>query len=131
MKKIAALVVVLVLFTNCKEQVTTATTSDVETSIEADLVTMRGEFIYYDKAAVLQTPHTIYGVILDDMAETLRREIAPYKTQETDMVTVTLRAKRIPKPASEEGWPIRIEIKDILKIEPPEQGAQQVIEISK
>jgi len=129
MKNIGIIVVALLLFTSCKDP--SAQNHTTQSQNDDELVTMRGEFIYYDKAAVLQTPHTIYGVILDDMAENLRREIEPYKTTETDMVTVTLRAKRIPKPASEEGWPVRIEIKDILKIEQPEPNAQKVIELSK
>lgn len=129
MRHFQLLIVFLLLSTACKNDAE-KTTAVSQPSVEDGLVTMRGEFIYYGGAAVLQTPNTIYGVVLDDMAEKLRNDVSSYQLEETDMVTVTLRAKRIPKPKGEEGWPFRIEIKDILKIEQPEQGAQDVIELS-
>jgi hypothetical protein len=92
------------------------------------MVTMRVEFIYYDGAAVLQTPNTIYGVIVYDQLEKLNQQVTPYKSSDLDMVTVTLKAKRIPKPEGEEGWPFSIKIKEIIKIEKPEPSAQELIE---
>ncbi|MEM1003182.1 MAG: hypothetical protein AAGH46_11085, partial [Bacteroidota bacterium] len=123
MKFFRLLIVFMTLVTACKNQ-NNADSVTSQASAEDGLVTMRGEFIYFDGAAVLQTPNTIYGVVLDDMADTLREEVKSFQVNETDMVTVTLRAKRIPKPEEEEGWPFRIQIKEILKIEQPEQGAQ-------
>ena len=120
----------LLLVSSCKNESKPSTT-EPETSTEEGLVTMQGDFIYYDGAAVLQTRNTIYGVVLDGMAEELNQRVAPYKTSGTDMVTVTLKAKRIPKNEGEDTWPFSIEIKEIIKIEQPEPGAHEVIELSK
>ena len=35
------------------------------------------------------------------------------------MVPVEIRGKIIPKPENEEGWPLRVEIKEILNISKP------------
>jgi hypothetical protein len=95
---------------SCKNNTTQHSVSHQPTG-EQGMVTMRGEFIYYDGAAVLQTPNTIYGVIVDDQLEKLNQQVTPYKSSDLDMVTVTLKAKRIPKPEGEEGWPFSIKIK--------------------
>lgn len=118
------------VLSSCKDQKTGVESSD-QAAVEDGLVTMRGEFIYHNDAAVLQTKNSIYGVVLDDMAETLREEVKPFQNTPLDMITVTLRAKRIAKPEGEDGWPFSIEIKEILKIEQAEPGAQNVIELSK
>lgn len=125
------LTVLLLLLNSCNNSSKRTEKEDNQPALEEGLVTMRGDFIYYDGAAVLQTRRTIYGVVLDDMAEELNRKIAPYKKSETDMVTVTLKGKRIPKAEGEDAWPFSIEIKEIIKIEQPEPDAQEVIELSK
>lgn len=130
MKYYTLLIVFILSFSACKNN-TGSATETASKSQDQNLVTMQGEFIYHDGAAVLQTKHQIYGVVIDDMLNTLQKEVSPYKTSDLDMVTVTLKAKRIAKPEGEEGWPFRIEIKEILKIERPESGAQDVIELSK
>ncbi|WP_115460620.1 hypothetical protein [Winogradskyella aurantiaca] len=121
----------LIVLVSCKNEAGTAEAASTMPNAEDGLVTMRGEFIFHDGAAVLQTRNTIYGVVIDDMLEELQRQVIPYKKSDLDMVTVTLRGKRIPKPEGTEGWPFSIEIKEILKIENPESGTQDVIELSK
>jgi hypothetical protein len=39
-----------------------------------------------------------------------------YKTEPTDYVAVEIRGEIIPKPENEEGWPYRINIKEILNV---------------
>lgn len=121
----------LIVLVGCKNEAGTAEAVSTMPNAEDGLVTMRGEFIFHDGAAVLQTRNTIYGVVIDDMLEELQKQVIPYKKSDLDMVTVTLRGKRIPKPEGTEGWPFSIEIKEILKIENPESGTQDVIELSK
>ena len=123
------LIIFLLLVSSCKNNSQPAEAEENQSAVEEGLVTMQGDFIYYEGAAVLQTRHTIYGVVLDNMAEELNRKVGPYKKSETDMVTVTLKGKRIPKAEGEDAWPFSIEIKEIIKIEQPEPGAQEVIEL--
>ena len=39
-----------------------------------------------------------------------------YKKEPTDYVSVEIRGEIIPKPENEEGWPYRINIKEILNV---------------
>lgn len=131
MRFTSIILLALILLVSCKNETKTAEAVNTMPSAEDGLVTMRGEFIYHDGAAVLQTKNTIYGVVIDDMLEELQKQVLPFKKSDLDMVTVTLRGKRIPKPEGTEGWPFSVEIKEILKIENPESGTQDVIELSK
>ena len=94
------------------------------------LVTMRGEFVYYADAAVLQTPREIYGVVIDENMHKLNNQVAEFKTEDTDMVPVTVRVRKFEKDEEEEGWQYRVEIKEILKVEKPKQNKEDVIKLS-
>ena len=93
-------------------------------------ITMRGEFIYYADAAVFQTPTEIYGVVIDENMHKLNEQAKPFKKEATDGVMVTARVKKIAKPKGEEGWPWKVEIKEILKVEAPDPNKEDVIKLS-
>ena len=95
------------------------------------LVTLRGEFIYIADAAVLQTSQDIYGVVIDQNMHKLNEQVKPFKKEDTDMVPVTVRVKKFPKPKNEEGWAFRVEIKEILKVEAPDAAKNDVIKLEK
>ena len=80
---------------------------------------MRGDFIYHSDAAVLQTQNNIYAVVIDDNMHKLNARVKPYKKENTDMIPVTVRVKKFPKPEGEEGWPFRVEIKEIIDVHQP------------
>jgi hypothetical protein len=94
------------------------------------LITMKGEFVYYADAAVLQTKNDIYGVVIDKNMHALADQVKPFKTEDTDMVPVTVRVRKFEKPKDEEGWPYRVEIKDILKVEAPSKNRDDVIKLA-
>ncbi len=94
-----------------------------------ELITMTGEFIYYADAAVLQTTNEIYGVVIDDKMHELDDQAKPYKVNDTDMVSVTVKVRRYEKPKNEEGWPYRVEIKEIVKVEKPDIKKQDIIKL--
>jgi hypothetical protein len=125
MKKSLVLLFVLTAFISCKNETKTeaekeAITKDAsgKTLKQNDgLVLLRGEFVYYADAAVLQTPNNaMYGVILNKKMHELNDLAKPFKKEATDYVFVELRGKLIPKPENEEGWDYRIDIKEILKV---------------
>ena len=93
------------------------------------LITMKGEFIYHSDAAILQTKTEIYAVVIDENMHLLEEQVKPFKKSETDMVPVTVRVRKFEKPEMEEGWQYRIEIKDILKVEAPEENKNDVIKL--
>lgn len=128
MKKVLLLVMCISVFT-CKNEgkATVSEAEDAEKSQEISfqlhskkdgLITLKGNFIYYGDAAVMQTSNEIYGVVINDKMLELNNKAKKFKTKDTDMVLATVKARKFPKPEGEEGWPLRLEIKEILKIEP-------------
>ncbi|MFC4722711.1 hypothetical protein ACFO5O_10285 [Geojedonia litorea] len=125
MKKGILLIMVLVAFLACKndskskESSESVENQEEKTEKQSDgLVLMKGEFVYFADAAVLQTnSNSIYGVVIDDKMHELDKMAQHYKKEPTDYVNVEIRVKIIPKPENEEGWPFRVEIKEILKVD--------------
>ena len=81
------------------------------------LVLLKGEFVYYADAAVLQTnSSSIYGVVINEKMHELDKLAQQYKKEPTDYLSVEIRGEIIPKHENEEGWPYRINIKEILNV---------------
>ena len=139
MKKVL-LLLTIIAFVSCKseskseENTTTieGTDNTERTEKQSDgLTLLKGEFIYYADAAVLQTPNEMYAVIIDDKMHELNERVMKYKTADTDMVPVEIRGKITPKPENEEGWDYRVEIKEILKVSKPNPEGGEMITIGK
>ena len=139
MKKLFFIALTLTAFMSCKndaksEQKEGAITSANEERTEKQsdgLTLLKGEFIYYADAAVLQTPNEMYAVIIDDKMHELNEQAMKYKTADTDMVPVEIRGEITPKPENEEGWDYRVEIKEILKVSKPNPEGGEMITIGK
>lgn len=104
---------------------------DKSYSKDDGFITVKGEFVYYADAAVLQTASEIYGVVIDDNMHLLDEQVKAFKKEDTDMVPVTVRVKKFKKPENEEGWPYRVEIKEVLKVEAPNPNKEDVIKLAK
>lgn len=122
MKRAFLILLVSIAFISCKEEKHPQQNQALETTdvnLNDGLITMRGDFIYYSDAAVLQTQNNIYGVVVDDNMHKLNALVKPYKKEDTDMVPVTVRVRKFPKPTGEEGWDFRVEIKEIIDVHQP------------
>ena len=135
MKNILLLLMLFATLTNCKnnsksENKDSSEIKDERTEEQNNgLVLLKGEFVYFADAAVLQTnPSSIYGVIVNEKMHELDKLAQPYKTEPTDYVFVEIRGEIIPKPENEEGWPFRINIKEILNVS-KSQNADEVIKL--
>ncbi len=139
MKKTILLVLVLSVFISCKNDSKTTEEKEIisadspeKTAKQNDgLTLLKGDFIYFADAAVLQTHKEVYGVIIDEKMHELNKLVQQYKIETTDMVPVEIRGKIIPKSENEEGWPFNVEIKEILKVSKPNPEANEVITIGK
>ncbi len=142
MKKIILLVLVLSAFISCKNDTKSipkaigkeniSTKGSEKTAKQSDgLTLLKGDFIYFADAAVLQTHKEVYGVVIDKKMHELDKQVQQYKIEFTDMVPVEIRGEIIPKPEDEEGWSYRVEIKEILKVSKPNPEANEVIKIGK
>ncbi|WP_431132802.1 hypothetical protein [Psychroserpens mesophilus] len=136
MKKLVILFVAAIVFTGCKNDAKTEKDTH-STGLENDktaqqndgLKTLVGQFIYYADAAVLQTRNDIYGVVINDKMHELNKMAESYKNDPTDYVTVQVRGTLIPKPEGEEGWPFRIDIKEIDNVKKYESKENDVIKL--
>ncbi|TPV34810.1 hypothetical protein FJ651_04555 [Paucihalobacter ruber] len=126
--RFVAILVLAATLLGCKQDVKTDSSSS-SYSKEDGLITMKGDFIYIDNAAVLQTSRDIYGVVVDDQMKELHKAVKPFQANATDMVPVTVRVRKFEKPADEEGWPYRVEIKEVLKVEEPDSNSIDVIKL--
>lgn len=138
MKKLL-LLFVLVTVVGCKKEVksdavedTTIIDENERTEKQSDGLThLKGQFIYYADAAVLQTHREVYGVIINDKMHEVNEMAKQFKKVATDMVSVEVRGKITPKAENEEGWPFRVEIVEILNVSAPDPNAGEMITIGK
>ncbi|WP_338732528.1 hypothetical protein [Mangrovimonas cancribranchiae] len=123
MKKLALLLLTFTLLVSCKNN-----TKKQDT--ESDNYTLlKGEFVYLADAAVLQTNLEVYGVIINDKMHELDNQVKQYKKEDTDMVPVEIMGLITPKPKNEEGWPFRVEIKEIIKVSKPDPNNKDVVKL--
>lgn len=125
MKKFVALFALIILFTSCKQEAKAdAETEDVVTKVSSveDVITLKGEFIYLDDAAVLNCGNKIYGVTIDKKMLELAAEVSIKKNDDYDMIPVIINGVITPNPALSEnndGWPEVVTIKEIVKVFAP------------
>ncbi|WP_250433348.1 hypothetical protein [Hanstruepera flava] len=136
MKKLALLLLSLIVLISCKNDKKTEETKPIDvdspnrTEKQSDgLTLLKGEFVYYADAAVLQTHREVYAVIIDDKMHELDKLAQQYKNEATDYVTVSIRGKITPKPTDEEGWPYRVAIKEILNVTASNPEANNVVKL--
>ncbi|MFK2818851.1 hypothetical protein U0L90_01885 [Flavobacteriaceae sp. LMIT009] len=131
----------LVAFIGCKKDVNkegeTYKTEEVQDNSERTekqsdgLTLLKGQFIYYADAAVLQTHVDVYGVIINDKMHELNEMVQKHKKVDTDMIPVEVRGRITPRPENEKGWDFRVEIVEILKVSAPDPNAGEMITIGK
>ena len=128
MKYITLLFFALALV-SCKNDKDSNATSNEETvENQSDgLVELKGEFVYYADAAVIEINEKMYGVIINDKMHELNRMAKPYKESPTDYVTVEVKGKLTEKPTNEEGWPYRLDIKEIVSVQKSEADKDDTI----
>ena len=135
MKKVVLLLLVTI-FVSCKNDANTEDKKVIgaddkeKTAKQSDgLTLLKGDFIYYSDAAVLQTPKNMYGVIVDAKMQELNDMAKAYKNEPTDFVQVEIRGKITPKPENEEGWPFRVEIKEILNVTKSADNSSETLKL--
>ncbi|MCH4822640.1 hypothetical protein ML462_05590 [Gramella lutea] len=76
---------------------------------------LEGDFVYIADAAVLRGENFVYGVTLDSMMQVLADKVSIVKTDDFEMIPVTVKAKIKPNP-EQEGWEEVIEIREIIEV---------------
>lgn len=114
MKKIFFITLILTAFISCKSE------SKTENTVYNDdeLTTIKGEFVYFDGAGVIQTHREIYGVLDSEKLKELNSKADKIKTKPTDMVLVEIKGKVTDQKDDVILWENKVEIVEILKVTP-------------
>ncbi len=128
MKKVF-LILCLIAFIACKSDKKEGETEALEKVAEYKI--LKGSYLYYTNAAILQTPTRVYGVILDENSKELNNKVAPFKVLDTDMVPVEIKGEVIAKDEGEEGWPFKVKIVEILNVTKPLLQNKDIITLGK
>jgi len=120
MKKLFGLLILSLVLFSCqdedrKELMDKTQTEKVPDSIQV----LEGEFVYSADAAVMRGENFVYGVTLDSMSQVLSDKIAPLKSDDFEMIPVTIKAQIKPN-IGREGWEEMIEIIEIIEV--PEEA---------
>lgn len=137
MKPVFILILCASLFASCKNDtkpkaLEIGADGPEKTAKQSDgLTLLRGEFIYYSDAAVLQVGNSVYGVVIDDKMHELYNMGEAYRVEPTDGILAEVRGKLIPKPEGKEGWPFNVEIKEIINVKKLNPKQNEVVKIGK
>lgn len=112
MKKYFILLVLFSAFLSCKKEVKTA-------SQDEKLALLKGDFIFFDGAAILQTQTEIYGVLITDKMQELNKLAEKYKNLPTDMIPVEIKGIITNKKDDKILWENKVEVIEILNVMQP------------
>ena len=137
MKKTVFIILTLAAFVSCKndtkseqKEETTISDDSEKTAKQSDgLTLLKGEFVYYGDAAVLQTHAEIYGVLVTDKMLELNKLAEKYKTEPTDMVQVEIRGKITNQKDDKILWENKVEIVEILNVKSASKEDNNVVKL--
>ena len=134
MKKILLILSLVITCFHCKNETKAETETTTEANVETqsqdnDLDHFKGEFVYYDGAAVLQTGSEIYGVLFNNKLEELQTLAKKYKKEPTDMVDVEVKGTISTKKHETILWDKKIEITEILAVSPSAKEDNNTIKL--
>jgi len=136
MKKIIYIALIFTAFISCKNDSksektqTISADSEERTAKQSDgLTLLKGEFVYFDGAAVLQTNSEIYGVLVTDELEALNNQAKAYKTEPTDMVQVEIRGKITNQKDEKILWENKVEVVEIISVKASPKEENKVIKL--
>lgn len=82
---------------------------------KVELVNLKGDFIFLEDAAVIQSENDVYAVKIDEKSKELAQKVEPLKVEEFDMIPVEV-AGVVKDNPNTEGWEKIIEIKEIVNV---------------
>lgn len=134
MKNTFFILFVLLAFISCKNDKKAETK---EENIELEkannqnegLTLLKGDFVYYEGAAVLQTQTEIYGVFVNNKMLELNKLAEKYKTTPTDMVNVEIRGKVSNIKDDKILWENKVEVVEIINVTQPNKENNNVIKL--
>ncbi|NMH86932.1 hypothetical protein [Flavivirga algicola] len=136
MKKTFFIAIILTVFLSCKKETKSEPAKDVKvdtperTAKQNDSLTvLKGDFVYYDGAAVLQTHENIYGVLITDKMHELNKKAKAFKTEPTDMVSVEIRGRITNQKDEKILWENKVEIVEIIEVKAPKEETNNIVKL--
>ncbi len=130
MKKTLILLVLIMAILSCKNETKSDATKTTDSSNQNDELTLlKGEFIFYGDAAVLQAYNEIYGVYITDKMLELNKQADQYKKLPTDMVKVEIKGKISTQKDDKILWDKKVEIVEILNVSASNQKDNNVVKL--
>lgn len=134
MKKVILYLFAIVVVISCKNNSEKTTEIDVESSEKTEkqsdgLTLLKGDFVLYEDAAILQTHREFYGVFVTDKTLELDQLVKKYKKAETDMIPVEIRGRISTEKHDKIMWPNKVEIIEILNVYEPEPESNDIIKL--
>lgn len=102
MKKIGLLILLTLIF-GCKNS-------------SENLTLLKGNYIYFDDAAVLQTNNEVYGVFMNAKALELNKSAEQYRTTPSEIIYVELKGIVSTEEDDKIKWEKKFDIKEIVSI---------------
>ena len=90
--------------------------NEVDETKNNDQIILSGDYVFYNNAAVLQTNKKVYGIIINEKVNELNQKLSSIKNDEYDFIPVILKGNLQNKNEDEEGWPVKLEITEIVEI---------------
>ncbi|MFS4482555.1 hypothetical protein ACKGJY_06030 [Hyunsoonleella sp. 2307UL5-6] len=137
MKKIVFILLVFTIILSCKnesktdkKEVETSTESTEKTAKQNDgLTLLKGDFVYHNGAAVLQTHAEIYGVLPSGNFDELNKKAEALKTEPTDMVQIEIRGKITNEKHEIILWENKVEVIEILNVKPISKDENNTVKL--
>tara|TARA_R110000868_G_scaffold29969_2_gene111517 strand:- start:923 stop:1321 length:399 start_codon:yes stop_codon:yes gene_type:complete len=130
MKKVVILILCISAIISCKNESKKEETSTEKTAKQNDgLTLLKGDFVYYEGAAVLQTHAEIYGVLITDKMLELNKMAEAYKKAPTDMVPVEIRGKITTQKDEKILWENKVEVVEIVNVTQPKKEENDVLKL--
>lgn len=130
MKNTLLIALVISVFFSCKNDNKSKDAKTIEEQVETSVL-LKGDYVYYEGAAVLQTQNEIYGVLVTDKMEELNKKAETHKNEPTDMVQVEIKGKITNQKDDKILWEHKVEILEILSVKAAPKEENNVVKLGK
>ncbi|MDX1543041.1 MAG: hypothetical protein R3214_03770 [Christiangramia sp.] len=128
MKRLLGVLLLTLVFFSCQNEERKELMEQPEAEKVPDSIqVLTGEIVYGTNAAVIRGEDFVYGVTMDSLSKILAGKVAPLKSDDFDMIPVTVKAKILPNP-EQGGWDEVIEIREIIEVSNAENVSDTIEE---
>lgn len=122
MKRILGLFLLLIIFAACQDEDRRELMNQPVTEKQPDSIqVLTGNVVFGEESAVIRGEDFVYGVSLDSLGNVLAEKLKPLKSDDFEMIPVTVKAKILPN-QDRRGLEEMIVIREIIEVPGPEKS---------